>query len=63
MCEVHNKYPYTACFPSGTAQFQSCHDAANCGGNMVTATNASDCCLGDGLSFQISGQCVQCIGK
>ena len=63
--EVINNYTFTSCFPSGTAQqFQSCHDATNCGGNVVTGvTTARDCCLGDGLSFQISGGCFQCIGK
>jgi len=52
------------CFPTGSAQFQSCHDALNCGGNMVTGvSNASDCCLGCGLSFRDGGTCRQCIGK
>ena len=52
------------CFPTGTAQFQSCHDATGCGGNEVSGvSNASDCCLGSGLSFRDGGTCRQCIGK
>ena len=52
------------CCPTGTAQFQSCHDATGCGGNEVTGmSNASDCCLGRGLSFRDGGTCRQCIGK
>ena len=51
-------------FPTGATQFQSCHDATGCGGNEVTGvSNASDCCLGSGLSFNVSGTCRQCIGK
>ena len=31
---------------------------------MVTGVNnASDCCLGSGLSFREGGTCRQCIGK
>ena len=52
------------CLPTGIAQFLSCHDATGCGGNEVTGvSNASDCCLGSGLSFNFSGTCRQCIGK
>ena len=54
----------TLCLPTGTAQFQSCHSATGCGGNEVTGvSNASDCCLGSGLSFRDGGTCRQCIGK
>ena len=43
---------------------QSCHDATGCGGNEVTGvSNASDCCLGRGLSFRDGETCRQCIGK
>ena len=52
------------CFPTGSAQFQSCHDATGCGGNNVTGVStARDCCLGSGLSFRNGGICRQCIGK
>ena len=52
------------CFPTGAAQFQSCHDATGCGGNEVTGvSNSSDCCLGSGLSFHDGGTCRQCIGE
>ena len=52
------------CFPTGCAQFQSCHDATGCGGNEVTGVStARDCCLGGGLSFRDGGTCRQCIGK
>ena len=53
------------CSPTGTAQFQSCHDATGCGGNVVTGVStARECCLGSGLSFQnADGTCRQCIGK
>ena len=55
----------TLCPPTGSAQFQSCHDATGCGGNVVTGvSNARECCLGRGLSFQnADGTCRQCIGK
>ena len=46
------------CYPTGTAQFLSCHDATGCGGSEVTGvSNASDCCLGSGLSFRDGGTC------
>jgi len=56
------------CFPSGTAQFQTCYDnaAANCGGNVVIGVStAQDCCLGDGYWFEDPrfGGCLQCIGE
>ena len=52
------------CCPTGSAQFQSCHDATGCGGYEVTGvSNASDCCLGSGLSFRDGGTCRQCIGE
>ena len=52
------------CCPTGTAQFQSCHDATGCGGNTVTGvSNASECCLGSGLSFRDGGTCRQCFGE
>ena len=53
------------CFPTGTAQFQSCHNATGCGGNEVTGVStARECCLWSGLSFQnTDGTCRQCIGK
>ena len=52
------------CFPTGTAQFQSCHDATGCGGNTVTGVSiARNCCLGSGLSFRDGGTCRQCIGE
>ena len=49
---------------AGTAQFQSCHDATGCGGNMVSdVSKARECCLGSGFSFMDNGTCRQCIGK
>ena len=52
------------CFPTGAAQFQSCHDATGCGGNeVIGVSNSRDCCLGSGLSFRDGGTCRQCIGK
>ena len=51
------------CLPTGTAQFQSCYDTTGCGGNVSAVSNASDCCLGSGLSFRDGGTCRQCIGK
>ena len=62
----HSNMPCQSDFESstGSAQFQSCHDATGCGGSEVTGvSNASDCCLGSGLSFRNSGTCRQCIGK
>ena len=55
----------TLCLPTGTAQFQSCHNATGCGGSEVTGVStARDCCLGSGLSFRNGpGICRQCIGK
>ena len=53
------------CFPTGSVRIQSCHDATDCGGNVVTGVStARDCCLGSGLSFRNNGgTCRQCIGK
>ena len=49
---------------AGTAQFQSCHVATGCGGNMVSdVSNARECCLGSGFSFMDGGTCRECIGK
>ena len=55
----------TLCFPTVSAQIQSCHDATGCGGNEISGvSNATDCCLGSGLSFRnSSGACQQCTGK
>ena len=51
------------CLPTGTAQFQSCHNATGCGGNEVNVSNARDCCLGSGFSFHDGVGCRECIGK
>ena len=52
------------CYSTGSAQFESCHDATGCGGNGVTGVStARSCCLGSGLSFHDGGTCRQCIGK
>ena len=52
------------CFPTGSVQIQSCHDATACGGNVVAGVStARDCCLGSGLSFRDGGTCRQCIGR
>ena len=51
------------CLPTGSAQFQSCHNATGCGGNVVNVSNARDCCLGSGFSFHDGGTCRECIGK